>query len=66
MLPVNRGALHRLPASYRLALEMSLHETSEQLALDEELASLERAWREAEEIAAIADGVLTPLGRVEG
>jgi hypothetical protein len=63
VLPVNRGALHRLPARYRLALEMSLHETSEQLALDEELASLERAWREAEEIAAIADGVLTPLPR---
>jgi len=61
VLPANRGALHRLPARYRLALEMSLHETSEQLALDEELASLQRAWREAEEIAAIADGELTPL-----
>jgi hypothetical protein len=55
--PVNPGALHRLPAVSRLALEMSLHETSEQHALDEELAELERAWREAEEIAAIADAL---------
>jgi len=62
-LTTNRGALHRLPATHRLALEMSLHETSEQFALDQELASLERAWREAEEIAAIADGILTPLLR---
>jgi hypothetical protein len=61
VVPTNRGALHRLPARYRLALEMSLHETSEQFALDQELAALQRAWREAEEIAAIADGVLTPL-----
>jgi hypothetical protein len=55
------GALYRLPPSYRLALEMALHETSEQTALDQELALLERAWREAEEIAAIADGELTPM-----
>jgi hypothetical protein len=39
---------------------MALHESSEQRALDEDLASLERAWREAEEIAAIADGLLVP------
>lgn len=54
----NHGALHRLPRVHRLALEMSLHEASEQHALDEELATLERAWREAEEIAAIADSLL--------
>ena len=57
---VNHGALHRLPRVHRLALEMSLHEASEQHALDEEIASLERAWREAEEIAAIADDLLVP------
>src|SRR5262249_55647239 len=34
--PTNRGALYRLPAVHRLALEMSLHESSEQFALDEE------------------------------
>jgi hypothetical protein len=39
---------------------MALHETYEELALDEELASLERAWQEAEEIAAIADDLLVP------
>lgn len=54
----NPGALYRLPAVERLALEMALHEQSEQFALDAELASLERAWREAEEIAAIADRLL--------
>jgi hypothetical protein len=58
--PMNRGALHRLEPVHRLALEMALHEQSEQHALDEELASLERDWREAEEIAAIADNLLTP------
>ncbi|MEO7084067.1 MAG: hypothetical protein ABI442_03700 [Gemmatimonadaceae bacterium] len=58
--PINRGALHRLPALQRLALEMALHEHSEQHALDDDLASLERDWREAEEIAAIADDLLTP------
>jgi hypothetical protein len=58
--PRNRGALTRLPRVERLALEMSLHEESEQHALDGELAALQRDWQEAEEIAAIADGELTP------
>ncbi len=44
----------------RLALEMAVHEESERRALAGELRSLETAWREAEEIASIADGVLTP------
>ena len=39
----------------RLALEMALHEESEMRALRGELAELERAWQDAEEIAAIAD-----------
>lgn len=38
-----------------LALEMALHEESERRALEGELATLEAAWREAEEIAHIAD-----------
>ncbi len=42
------------PAS-RLALEMALHEETERRALDGELAMLEGMWREAEEIASIAD-----------
>jgi hypothetical protein len=38
-----------------LALEMALHEEAERRVLEGELALLESAWREAEEIAAIAD-----------
>lgn len=59
--PTNPGALPRLPRPMRLALEMSLHEESEQAALEGELSLLEAAWREAEELAAIADGLLTPI-----
>jgi hypothetical protein len=44
----------------RLALEMASHEESERRALEGELHLLESAWREAEEIAAIADGLLLP------
>ncbi len=39
----------------RLALEMAANEENERRALAGELAMLERAWRDAEEIAAIAD-----------
>ncbi len=42
----------------RLALEMALHEEAERAALHGELASLEAAWREAEEIAGISDSLL--------
>ncbi len=49
------GALHTLRPRDRLALEMALHEDSERRAMDGELAALEAAWREAEEIAQIAD-----------
>jgi hypothetical protein len=38
-----------------LALEMALHEETERRALDGELAMLEGMWRQAEQIAAIAD-----------
>ena len=41
-----------------LALEMALHEESERRALQGELAGLEAAWKEAEEIAKIADSLL--------
>ncbi len=46
-----------LPPAERLALEMALHEESERRAMDGELAALEAAWREAEEIARIADAL---------
>jgi hypothetical protein len=38
-----------------VALEMVLHEETERRAMEGELAALEAAWRQAEEIAAIAD-----------
>jgi hypothetical protein len=56
----------------RLALEMAVHEDVERRALEGELAELERAWQEAEEIAGIADQLLLPdniedrLGRLKG
>lgn len=51
----------RLASPVRLALEMAAHEERERRALAGELATLEREWREAEEIAAIADNLLLPL-----
>jgi hypothetical protein len=51
MLPVERAAL-----------EMATHEESERRALEGELAELELAWKEAEEIAAISDSLLLPAG----
>ena len=56
------GALGRLPLAVRLALEMASHEEGERRALEGELAELEQAWREAEEIAAIADELGLPSG----
>jgi len=44
----------------RLALEMALHEEQERRALQGELLALEQAWREAEDIAKIADNLLVP------
>ena len=54
--------LDTLNVSYveRLALEMAVHEEAEHHALDGELRALETAWREAEEIAAIADSLFAP------
>lgn len=52
--------LEQLPRHTRLALEMAVHEDAERRALEGELKQLEAAWREAEEIAAISDSLLTP------
>lgn len=51
-----------MPASVRLALEMSLHEEDERRALEGELWTLEDRWREAEEVAAISDDMFLPTG----
>ncbi|MGQ0642332.1 MAG: hypothetical protein ACT4P6_16415 [Gemmatimonadaceae bacterium] len=56
----NKYGLFSLPGQHRLALEMALHEEGERRALEGELAALEEAWKEAEEIAAIADNLLIP------
>ncbi|MDF1503050.1 hypothetical protein [Roseisolibacter sp. H3M3-2] len=52
-----RTPLLAMPAVDRLALEMVAHEQAERAALETELAALQTAWREAEEIAAIADAL---------
>jgi len=52
--------LQDMPSAARLALEMASHEESERRAMEGELALLETAWRQAEEIAKIADNLLVP------
>ena len=52
--------LIRLPVSTRLAVEMAVNEEHERIALEGELALLELAWQDAEEIAAIADSLTIP------
>ena len=54
------GALDHLPVPVRLAMEMAAHEDVERQALEGELSLLEEAWKDAEEIAAIADDLLLP------
>jgi hypothetical protein len=49
----------RLMQTERLALEMAVHEETERRAMHGELQVLERAWRDADEIARIADNELT-------
>jgi hypothetical protein len=51
-------ALLDVPLVDRLALEMAAHEESERRALEGELLELEATWREADEIATIADALI--------
>jgi hypothetical protein len=60
-----KGALTSLDPSKRLAFEMALQEDTERRAAEGELRLLERAWQDAEEIAAIADNLLPPPGSEE-
>jgi hypothetical protein len=61
-----RTPLPRLPLVDRLALEMAANEDTERRALEGELYLLEAAWRQAEEIAAIADGMFNEMVSVSG
>jgi len=58
--PKRVSPIAKLDGPTRLALEMALHEESERRAIEGELVVLEAAWREAEEIAGIADDLLIP------
>ena len=58
-LPPDSG-LRGLAPSVALAMEMAAHEETERRALEGELAQLEQAWRDAEEIGRIADDLLLP------
>lgn len=57
------GELRAIRYVDRIALEMALHEEQERGALHGELAALEAAWRDAEEIAGIADRLALGEGR---
>lgn len=52
------GQLRSLGPERRLALEMAVDEQAE-------VAELERQWREAEEVAEIADGMLSTDAELE-
>ncbi len=57
---------NEIPDELRLALEMATNEDIERRAMEGELAILEQAWKQAEEIAAIADNLdLKKLGDTE-
>jgi hypothetical protein len=56
-LPAKDNLIAQLPREVRLAMEMAVHEDTERRALEGELAVLEEAWRQAEEIAAISDNL---------
>ncbi|WP_420438204.1 hypothetical protein [Candidatus Palauibacter sp.] len=54
------GTLAGMSDSMRLAVEMATQEETEREALEGELKELEARWREAEEIAHIADNLFVP------
>jgi hypothetical protein len=59
------ASIAKLPPYVRLALEMASHEQQERQALEGELALLQEAWRQAEEVAKIADEMFLPEGTAE-
>jgi hypothetical protein len=57
--------LFQFPEELRLAFEMAAHEESERAAIEGELGQLEIDWREAEEVASIADNLFLPQAVTE-
>jgi hypothetical protein len=57
---INPASLALMQSTERLAFEMALHEERERAAMEGELEPLRAAWAEAEQVAAIADGLLVP------
>ncbi len=63
----NEGSsLAKADGAVRLAVEMAAHEEQERALLAGELAGLEQQWKDAEEIAAIADSLTLPSSVVAG
>ncbi len=58
--PPEAAALQGYSAELRLAVEMAVNEENERILMEGDLALLELAWKEAEELAAIADRLLIP------
>lgn len=58
--PKPKGTIQALSHEHRLAIEMAVNEENERHALEGELALLELEWRDAEEIAGIADTLGVP------
>ena len=54
------SSIASLPEPVRAALEMAANEEAERRAMEGELAALTESWREAEEIASIADNLFLP------
>ena len=63
--PVAWGPLQHLAPAIRLAVEMAVNEDAERGAMEGELELLEMAWRDAEEIASVADDLLVPQETAE-
>jgi hypothetical protein len=59
-IAANEAFIDRIASPMLLAMEMAAHEDVERRAMEGELAILEAAWRQAEEIASISDNLLTP------
>jgi hypothetical protein len=59
-IAAHEAFIDRISSPMRLAMEMAAHEDVERRAMEGELAILEAAWRQADEIAAISDNLLLP------